>query len=285
MLIQNKSTDTTDLENSVSSINDVIGTTSDTNGSSTSGSIMAKLNNLITNITNHIASWTSARAAKIDTIDTNVSANKTTLATVNTNTSSVKSVVGTASDTGGTTSAGTVMAKLNDLITRVAVLESNASAGTDHVSLTGIGTTIYNVSGKSAPTASNASYHRCQGKFQATYTGWYTISVTTAQASSNLYPMCMKMYKGGLVESGSYDDYGKSCYDASTVGTEYMTSGLSYIGKCITILNFNASKSSTVTNSAQFYCQAGEYITLFQQSSNSGSAATISKIEVTVQER
>lgn len=66
-----------------------IGITTDTGGTNNAGTVMAKLNNLLTN-------WTSARAIKIDTID---------------------NAIGKTNDSGGTNTAGTVMAKLNKLLT------------------------------------------------------------------------------------------------------------------------------------------------------------------------
>ena len=66
-----------------------IGITTDTGGTNNAGTVMAKLNNLLTN-------WTNARAIKIDTID---------------------NAIGKTNDSGGTNTAGTVMAKLNKLLT------------------------------------------------------------------------------------------------------------------------------------------------------------------------
>ncbi len=66
-----------------------IGVTTDTGGTNNAGTVMAKLNNLLTN-------WTNARAVKIDSINDNI---------------------GKTTDTGGTNNAGTVMAKLNKLLT------------------------------------------------------------------------------------------------------------------------------------------------------------------------
>ena len=61
-------------------IKNSIGAATDSGGTSSVGSIFAKLNNVITNLTAHIMQWTADRAAKIDTIDTN-SATASTKAT------------------------------------------------------------------------------------------------------------------------------------------------------------------------------------------------------------
>ena len=65
-----------------------IGVTTDTGGTNNAGTVMAKLNNLLTN-------WTNARAIKIDSINDNI---------------------GKTTDTGGTNNAGTVMAKVKQAI-------------------------------------------------------------------------------------------------------------------------------------------------------------------------
>lgn len=58
-------------------------------------SLFAKVNSLLNTVANHVAAWTSARAAKLDNLDN----------------------IGATSDTGGSTTAGTVLAKLNALLT------------------------------------------------------------------------------------------------------------------------------------------------------------------------
>ncbi|NDO46502.1 hypothetical protein [Clostridium sp. MD294] len=74
-----------DTEIDIDSIKELIGQTSNTGGTASSGSVMAKLNKMLSD-------WTNSRASKIDTIN---------------------NVIGATANTGGTTQAGTVMAKLN----------------------------------------------------------------------------------------------------------------------------------------------------------------------------
>ena len=88
---------------------DTIGTTGDTGGSAKAGTIMGKLNKLISDLSTHISAWTSTRAGYIDTINTNASAIKTKTDTI-----------GTTGDTGGSATAGTVFGKLNKLISDLA---------------------------------------------------------------------------------------------------------------------------------------------------------------------
>lgn len=61
-------------------LGDKIGITTDGQASATSGTVFAKLNKIISDIAAHVAQWTAARAAKIDSIDTN-SATASTKAT------------------------------------------------------------------------------------------------------------------------------------------------------------------------------------------------------------
>lgn len=54
-----------------------VGATSDPGGTASAGTLFGKLNALILSLAAHVASWTSARAAKIDTIATDAAAAKT----------------------------------------------------------------------------------------------------------------------------------------------------------------------------------------------------------------
>lgn len=84
----------------------LIGATNNTGGTVSAGTIMAKLNKLLTD-------WTAARAGYIDAINTN------TARLTSTRAGYIDKLVnfGTMSDTGGTSTAGTAMAKLNKLLT------------------------------------------------------------------------------------------------------------------------------------------------------------------------
>ena len=59
------------VNRNLSDVHSRVGTTTDTGGSATSGTLFAKLNAIISSIATHVASWTAARAAKIDNIDAN----------------------------------------------------------------------------------------------------------------------------------------------------------------------------------------------------------------------
>lgn len=69
----NSSDDIEKLKTSLNEINNAFGSTSDTGGSTSAGSIFAKLNKVISDIATHMGRWTSTRAGYIDTINTNAS--------------------------------------------------------------------------------------------------------------------------------------------------------------------------------------------------------------------
>lgn len=113
-----------------------IGATGDINGSGSSGTVMAKLNRLISDMANHVLSWSSARAAKLDLIDT-----------INTNASNASSAATNASNTA--TSVSNAVAAMG---TKIDTIKTNTSAGQNVVynnifsGVVGLGTA--NITGK-----------------------------------------------------------------------------------------------------------------------------------------
>lgn len=81
-------------KDTLDNVNDKVGTSSDT-ASSAPTTLFAGIKSLISTLATHVANWTEARAAKIDKLDN----------------------LGATGDTSGSTSAGTIMAKLNALLT------------------------------------------------------------------------------------------------------------------------------------------------------------------------
>lgn len=110
------------LESSVEDVKTSIGTTGNTGGSITVGTIFGKLNKIIADLASHISSWTSTRAGYIDIIKSNTDRLTSARATIIDN-------IGATSNTGGTTSAGTVMAKLNALITNTTANNTASKTG------------------------------------------------------------------------------------------------------------------------------------------------------------
>lgn len=90
-----------------------IGTTEDIGGSASTGTVMAKLNKIISDLITHMGRWNAVRASYIDAINTNTVSTKTIADSIKKDTDRI----GTTGDTGGSTSAGTVMGKLNKLLT------------------------------------------------------------------------------------------------------------------------------------------------------------------------
>lgn len=83
-------------ESTVNSINTKIGETENTGGSTTAGTIFAKLNKIISDVTTHMGRWTATRAGYIDTINSNAASAKTAA----TNAQSYTATNNTASKTG-----------------------------------------------------------------------------------------------------------------------------------------------------------------------------------------
>lgn len=54
------------VNSNVADVHARVGTTTDTGGSATSGTLMGKINALISSIASHVANWTAARAANLD---------------------------------------------------------------------------------------------------------------------------------------------------------------------------------------------------------------------------
>ena len=105
-------------------VNSKLGSTGNTGGSASAGTIMGKLNAIISSITTFVGTWTAARAAKVDNLDAKVSTrqSETDAATrydqLNTNTG----VNNTASAT------GTLSQKLSHTINTVNSRQSESDA-------------------------------------------------------------------------------------------------------------------------------------------------------------
>lgn len=123
----------------VGSVDEKIGSAGDTGGSTTAGSVMAKMNAILQKFG---SAWTDARAAKLDNLDGTISS-RATQASLNTLQGTANTIndtkLGATNNTGGSSTAGTVMAKLNALLvafgfsgagqagTRKAVFTANGS--------------------------------------------------------------------------------------------------------------------------------------------------------------
>lgn len=97
-------------EQAATEVSNKVGATGDTGGSATAGTVMGKLNKLISDLTTHMGRWTATRAGYIDTINTNAAAAKTDAAAAKTNTAT--------NNTGSST--GTLSQKLSYIISQLA---------------------------------------------------------------------------------------------------------------------------------------------------------------------
>jgi len=102
--------DTKSSQTSVDGVNALIGATGNTGGTSSAGTVMAKLNALL-GTTLSSSNWTDIKAGYLD-IAISSRSSQTSLDAVNT-------LIGATNNTGGTTTAGSVMGKLNALLTNM----------------------------------------------------------------------------------------------------------------------------------------------------------------------
>ena len=91
----------TEIISNINGVNNKIGNTEDSNGTSSTGGIFAKINKLLTD-------WTTARANKIDSIYTNTepSTSSSSTGTLSQKLNYIKNLIGTSSDNGTTTIFG-----------------------------------------------------------------------------------------------------------------------------------------------------------------------------------
>ncbi len=99
----------------------LIGQTGNTGGTASAGTVMAKLNKLLTD-------WTTTRAGYINTINTNASNLNTRLTSTRAGYLDKLANFGATGDTGGTSTAGTLTAKVNATISNIG--QTNNTGGT-----------------------------------------------------------------------------------------------------------------------------------------------------------
>ena len=115
-----------ELQQMLNDLNKLIGSAANTGGTTTVGTVMAKLNKLLTD-------WTNTRAGKIDTIHTNVSNLNTRLTSTRGGYLDKLANFGATGDTGGTSTGGTLTAKVNTALSNIGQTGNtggSASAGT-----------------------------------------------------------------------------------------------------------------------------------------------------------
>ena len=148
------------LDQIVEYTNALIGGASDTGGNGTEGSVMGKLNALITN------TGASTSASSSGTLSQKL-------------TYIISTLIGATGATGGSATAGTVMAKLNKIISNDQYLAKN------YVFLAG-DTEMYSSSGSFTTSSTSSNGGSVLGYFTPVYRGTLRIKFTVASTASGL---------------------------------------------------------------------------------------------------
>lgn len=273
-------------EESVQTVNTKVGTSSDT-ASSTPTTLFAGIKGLIAWFTE---TWTAARAVKLDTIDI-ISTNTAYSATASSTGSLsqkmayiISTLIGVTNATGGTATAGTVMAKLNALITwftgtwtttRAAKIDTINTSIADikakrEVSSTGVGATAYSLP-STVEMSQNNIY--CISKFVAPISGLYTlnftISISTARTIT-LYRNTLSPFTGNIYMGTSIGWWG-----SDNPSTSDYTSLLTFIN----------SDTVATSKTFSFHLEAGEPIVLLMSDGGPINSITndITSLTVTYQ--
>ncbi|HCT64218.1 MAG TPA: hypothetical protein DIC60_02935 [Lachnospiraceae bacterium] len=271
----------------------LLGTKTDTGGSTTDGTVNGKLNAVITNTT----ASTSANAS--GTLSQKL-------------TYIISTLIGATGATGGTATAGTIMSKLNALLTswtsaRAGYVDTiNTNTATNNtanstgilsqkasylisqrkVSLTGTGTTIFSYS-----TAFNIYLsYKCIAKFIAPISGLYVVTLnTTANASGSSTSRPLALYKTvGSIDTTATRLSVASVYDLSTVAaTTYNYSTSAQLSNYLEPLFFITSTNNVaVSKTCYMFCKAGEPVVLVVCASSSDTSSQsfpFSNITITYQ--
>ena len=218
----------------------LLGESNNTGGTVSAGTVMAKLNKLLTD-------WTTARAGKIDTINTNAA--KLTDARVG----YIDKLVnfGTTSDTGGTSTAGTVMAKLNKLLTDW----TNARA----IKLDNIGAT--------SDTGGSASAGTIMAKLNKLLTDWTTTRASRIDTINNAIGTTGNT--GGSASAGTIMAKLNAIITASSGGLKVKSVQHGYVNstsrtysgyRIIHINSINLEKSILITDTGGIGVQIGSRV-------------------------
>ncbi len=247
------------IKTNVADLVSKVGTTSNTGGSATAGTIFAKLNKLITDVTTLTTSLTSTRAGYIDKINTNTATSTTS------------------------SSTGTLSQKLNYLINQ------------RQASLTGTGTTVYS---SSSTIFNYTDEFKCLAKFIAPIDGLYRVTIKGATGKDSGGVIIYKIEDAKLAWGYNNFNYNteyayahaisqSASYEASTIGSySYMSSsfawdtsigsddaGGGFISAMPRVGFVPVDASTATTTSFNIYCKAGEPVQLV----GNGSATTRSK--------
>ena len=191
----------------------------------------------------------------------------------------VQELIGVTSDTGGSESLGTIMAKLNESLNRLTKLAE------PQVSTTGFGNTIFEYTNKLSARRNRAPVI---AKFIAPISGLYNIKFHTKYSRNNQTSDC-DLYKmenyTSLNQTGS-SSYAKGCnlaflYNKFSVGT-FIEDEVSYDSYNYNLTPFTVNTSSAGEDqNILIYCTQGEPVIIFAVGGNSSYYEEISKIKIT----
>lgn len=126
-------------------MNTKVGSTGNTGGTASAGTLFAKLNAIISSIASHVANWTAARAAKVDNLDATISSRQSEA-----NALSRYNTLNTNTEVNNTASAtGTLSQKLSHIINLFSTMKQKVLVSkTVSVNIATAGThTLLNVTG------------------------------------------------------------------------------------------------------------------------------------------
>ena len=217
-------------ESTVSGINTKIGETGNTGGSATAGSVFAKLNKLITDITTHMGRWTAARAGYIDTINSNAASAKT----ASVNAQNYTATNNTASKTGILSQKGSYIISLLENATyglsAIKNLVNTINADTNGTKV--IPNTSNTVTVCSGITKSNTNKVAISlGYWKATVTGMVSVYCSANTTSSSNDTLSFELYNthtigadlnSGYVVTNNVQNTRYKVYNAGTQITSYV---------------------------------------------------------------
>lgn len=201
-------------------------------------SLFAKVNSLLNTMANHVAAWTSARAAKLDNLDN----------------------IGATSDTGGSTTAGTVLAKLNALLT------SWTSTRAGYIDNIRSYTITNNTASKTGVLSAKSTYI-----ISLLENATYGLSAIKSNGIEIRFPKTVAITQGFIASSSSATYTGRGVcriYSSATSGSDSKTVKVTIDG---VTLNGVVPMASNAPQNFDFYFD--ESITIVN---NSGSSITAS---------
>ena len=297
-------TDVSGVTTTADEINTKVGETANTGGSSTAGSIFAKLNKIISDLSSHISAYTSTRASKLDNLNASISsrapsntalsnatwtnARATAIDTINTNANTAKSNT-TTNNTASKT--GILSQKLSYIISLLENTTYGLSALKNAITSSSSGGVNTSIKGKTVYTGTpytNTEYKyqsNCDSidnpivypiaEFIAPVSGMYRLSISLTLDPGTRFNSLLKISNfvsydnlrvGYSYESGGYPyRTGHKVYGAPDVN-KYIYTGSNGI-EYIGRLN----NTSVVLN---FFCTGGEPVTLAVSTSNVSTSKT-----------